>query len=200
MVNNREIYCSGMVSWMENVILMGYRHSLFLVLMGSAGESTFDRWHLCIQRRPGPTGPEESSHIFTSFTTILRIKSTLGVSFICFSLCSCQTLPRKWLWTEFEDIFISKLSEFWTHHFVLKVMPARHRIYKVHFLQKYNFPGSGISCRAWKYGLSTKFGFYSVQISAVFMIWDWLSKGLTSREHTSGYMRRPCKGHEMGCL
>ncbi len=29
---------------------------------------------------------------------------------------------------------------------------------------------------------------------------NWLSKSLTSREHASGYMRRPCEGHEMGCL
>ena len=27
-----------------------------------------------------------------------------------------------------------------------------------------------------------------------------LSRSLTSHEHASGYMRRPCKGHEMGCL
>ena len=29
---------------------------------------------------------------------------------------------------------------------------------------------------------------------------DWLGRGLTSREHASCYMRRPCEGHEMGCL
>ena len=29
---------------------------------------------------------------------------------------------------------------------------------------------------------------------------DWLGKSLTSREHASGYMKRPCNGHEMGCL
>ncbi len=28
---------------------------------------------------------------------------------------------------------------------------------------------------------------------------DWV-RVLTSREHASGYMRRPCNGHEMGCL
>ncbi len=28
---------------------------------------------------------------------------------------------------------------------------------------------------------------------------SWLGH-LTSREHAGGYMRRPCKGHEMGCL
>ena len=29
---------------------------------------------------------------------------------------------------------------------------------------------------------------------------DWLSRSLTSREHASGYMRHPCRRHEMGCL
>ncbi len=29
---------------------------------------------------------------------------------------------------------------------------------------------------------------------------DRLGKSLTSREHASGYMRCPCKGHKMGCL
>ena len=29
---------------------------------------------------------------------------------------------------------------------------------------------------------------------------DWLGRSLTSHEYTSGYMRRPCKGHEMGCF
>ena len=29
---------------------------------------------------------------------------------------------------------------------------------------------------------------------------NWLGRGLTSREHTSGYVRCPCKGREMGCL
>ncbi len=31
-------------------------------------------------------------------------------------------------------------------------------------------------------------------------LWFWLGRGLTSCEHTNAYMRRPCKGHEMGCL
>ena len=31
---------------------------------------------------------------------------------------------------------------------------------------------------------------------------DWVefNTGLTFREYTSGYMRRPCKGQEEGCL
>ena len=27
--------------------------------------------------------------------------------------------------------------------------------------------------------------------------YSWLGRGLTSREHASGYIRRPCNGHEM---
>ncbi len=34
--------------------------------------------------------------------------------------------------------------------------------------------------------------------SSVLLI-DWLSRSLTSREHTSGYMRLPCKGHGEDC-
>ncbi len=36
--------------------------------------------------------------------------------------------------------------------------------------------------------------------TACTVLFVWLSRSLTSREHASGYMRRPCEGHEMGCL